>query len=205
MEFNFFLLAYFKKFIFYSKLVCSFSRIAYLAQRLSCRRLQSRVDELRQSNTELEQLNVTRDCCSETDTEGDDISIKESDMNYSPKINESKSYGSTKSADDDTPLVSLHHSNHHSSKSKGSQETKYCASTNSLAASPRSISSKSGSRKRGRLVLSDDEDANMDEHVATSEECELLFVILINRGGKMGWVELGRHAKTYYHLFFLYF
>ncbi|KAI3735773.1 hypothetical protein L6452_15286 [Arctium lappa] len=151
------------------------------------RRLQSKIDELKQSNSDYEPLNVLNDCCSETDTEGDDISLIKSDMNYSPRLNVPNSYGIEDSAADEVPSVSLLRSNGYHTKSKGSQLTKHCTSTKSLETSPRSMSrstcSQTASRKRGRLVLSDDEDENKEmwcprgrvhespeEHVATSNE-----------------------------------
>ncbi|KAL7616590.1 hypothetical protein Lser_V15G04283 [Lactuca serriola] len=147
------------------------------------RRLQLQIDELKNSNNDLEPLNIPKDCCSETDTEGDDdISLmkSDSDMNYSPKLNTSKSYGVEDLSDDEVPLVSFLRK----SKSKGSKVTKHSASTKSLEASPRkSTCSQTLNRKRGRLVLSDDEDENKEvgcpqrriheypeEHVATSNE-----------------------------------
>ncbi|XP_024992039.1 protein TONSOKU [Cynara cardunculus var. scolymus] len=151
------------------------------------RRLQSQIDKLKQSNSDNEPLNVPRDCCSETDTEGDDISLIKSDMNYSPRLSDPKSYGIEELADDSVPLVSLLRSNGYQSKSKGSQLTNHCTSTKSLETSPKSMSrstcSQTASRKRCRLVLSDDEDENKEvwcprgqvhespeEHVATSNE-----------------------------------
>ncbi|KAK9073265.1 hypothetical protein SSX86_007589 [Deinandra increscens subsp. villosa] len=132
------------------------------------RRLQSKVEKLRQldSNKEVEPL---RDSCSETDTEGDDSPLK----SYV-----SKEHGNDESAFDDVPLVSLVF------KSKG---TKHCTSTKSLEASATSMPSQTAGRKRGRLVLSDEEDdENKKQHAdsSTSNECEsTLFVIC---GGKMG-------------------
>ncbi|KAL4562394.1 hypothetical protein LXL04_034596 [Taraxacum kok-saghyz] len=136
------------------------------------RRLQSQIEKLKQSNSDLEPLNIPKDCCSETDTEGDDVSL----MNYSPKLNLSKSYGLEDLSDDDVSFPNI------PSKSKGSQVTrKSSGSIKSLEASPRSMSrsicSQTFSRKRGRLVLSDNEDENdreyPQEHVATSNEFKI--------------------------------
>ncbi|KAK1427245.1 hypothetical protein QVD17_15928 [Tagetes erecta] len=117
------------------------------------RRLQSKIENLKKliKNPEVEPL---RDSCSETDTEGD----------YSPpKSNVSKIHGNDESTFDDTPLISL------VTKSKG---TKHRTTTKSLEASATSMSSQAVSRKRGRLVLSDDEDENKQQHVdgSTSNE-----------------------------------
>ncbi|PWA86432.1 hypothetical protein CTI12_AA062960 [Artemisia annua] len=120
------------------------------------RKLQSQIDKLKQSSSEFEGVNIPRESCSETDTEGDDddddddVVLMKSD---SPKLNASKSYENDELVDDDdVPLVSLRHS-------KGSQVRKQ---TKSPEATP--------SRKRGRLVLSDDEEDFMEEHVGTSTE-----------------------------------
>ena len=123
---------------------------------LFCRKLQSQIDKLKQSSSEFEGVNIPRESCSETDTEGDDdddVVLMKSD---SPKLNLSKSYENNELVDDDddVPLVSLRHS-------KGSQVRKQ---TKSPEARP--------SRKRGRLVLSDDEEDFMEEHVGTSTECK---------------------------------
>ncbi|KAI3762706.1 hypothetical protein L1987_53147 [Smallanthus sonchifolius] len=118
------------------------------------RRLQSKIEKLKQliSNNEVEPL---RDSCSETDTEGDDSPQKSS---------VSKIHGNDELAFDNAPLISL------VPKSKG---TKHRTSTKSLEASATSMSSQTVSRKRGRLVLSDDEDdENKQQHVdgSTSNE-----------------------------------
>ncbi|KAI7745668.1 hypothetical protein M8C21_011533 [Ambrosia artemisiifolia] len=114
------------------------------------RRLQSKIEKLKQltSNNEVEPL---RDSCSETDTEGDDSPLK----SYASKV-----HGNDESAFDDVPLASL------ITKSKG---TKRCTSTKPLEASATSMSSQTISRKRGRLVLSDDEDdESKQQHVGGS-------------------------------------
>nr|XP_043629643.1 protein TONSOKU [Erigeron canadensis] len=118
------------------------------------RRLQSEIDKLKQAISDAEPLNVPKDCCSETDTEGDNISLVNSGSKYSPNPSLSKSYGNNLS-EDDVPLVSLSRSDDYRSKSKR------CSSTKSLEASNKSVSkscSQTVSRKRGRLLLSDDED-----------------------------------------------
>lgn len=133
--------------------------------------MQSKIENLKKliKNPEVEPL---QDCCSETDTDGDDSP---------PKSNVSKVHGNDESTFDDTPLVSL------VPKSKG---TKNRTTTKSLEASATSMSSQTVSRKRGRLVLSDDEDdENKQQHVAgsTSNECESHYLL---SGCKMGWDNL---------------
>ncbi|GJR05782.1 hypothetical protein Tco_0528766 [Tanacetum coccineum] len=83
------------------------------------RKLQLKINKLKQSSSEFEGVNIPRECCSETDTEGDDddVVFMKSD---SPNLNVSKSYENEKLVDDDdddVPLVSLRHS-------KGSQVRK---------------------------------------------------------------------------------
>ncbi|XP_076941342.1 protein TONSOKU-like [Bidens hawaiensis] len=118
------------------------------------RRLQSKIDKLKQLNStnKVEQ----RESCSETDTDGEDSP---------PKSYVSKMHENDDSAFDDVPLASL------VTKSKG---RKHCTSTKSLEASATSVPSQIVSRKRGRLVLSDDEDDDNDnkQHVdgSTSNE-----------------------------------
>ncbi|XP_071741146.1 protein TONSOKU-like [Rutidosis leptorrhynchoides] len=134
------------------------------------RRLNSEIQKLKQLiDSESGPSNIPKDCCSETDTDGDDVSPMKTD---SPKSNIIKSNGNDELADDDPPLLSPH-SNDYPSKSTGSKKS----------TSPRRCGQKVG-RKRGRLVLSDDEDDDVDqvrslqgnvddfqqEHVATSNE-----------------------------------
>ncbi|GKC44790.1 hypothetical protein Tco_1062512 [Tanacetum coccineum] len=89
--------------------------------------------------SEFEGVNIPRECCSETDIEGDDddvVFMKSDSLN----LNVSKSYKNEKLVDDDddddddVPLVSLRHS-------KGSQVRKQ---TKSHEATP--------SRKRARVT-----------------------------------------------------
>ncbi|XP_076893963.1 protein TONSOKU-like, partial [Bidens hawaiensis] len=117
------------------------------------RRLQSKIDKLKQLNStnNLEQ----RESCSETDTDGEDSS---------PKSYVSKMHENDLSASDDVPLASL------VTKSKG---RKHSTSTKSLEASATSVPSQTVSRKRGRLVLSDDEeDDDNKQHVDGSASNE---------------------------------
>ncbi|KAM7523540.1 hypothetical protein LguiA_013442 [Lonicera macranthoides] len=152
------------------------------------RRLQSSIDKLKQSKAkELERKNMVGECCSETETEGDDqLSNSPSDVSYSPMLSESiaiksNSRVSGDELNDDAPLVSLLRS------SKKSSKLKPFTKTNPREGSPRSMSRSTGShsvgRKRVRVVLSDDEDENNEvqccrgrvhrcptEDVATSDE-----------------------------------
>lgn len=157
-----------------------------------CRRLQSSIDKLKQSKAkELERQNMVGDCCSETETEGDDqLSNSPSDVSYSPMLSKSTAIKSNSRVgedelNDDAPLVSLLRS------SKKSSKLKPFTLTDPPEGSPRSMSRSTGSqsvgRKRVRVVLSDDEGENNEvqccrgrvhrcpaEDVATSDECELI-------------------------------
>ncbi|GKB70467.1 hypothetical protein Tco_0931879, partial [Tanacetum coccineum] len=63
------------------------------------RKLQSKIDKVKQSSSEFEGVNIPRECCSETNTEGDDdVVFMKSD---SPNLNVSKSYENEKLVDDD--------------------------------------------------------------------------------------------------------
>ncbi|KAJ6677814.1 PROTEIN TONSOKU [Salix viminalis] len=90
------------------------------------RRLQHEIEKLKSENWEIERKNLAADCCSETDTEGDDhLSDCRSNASCSQEINESGSAGS-----------------------------KYLAASDQQTVL---------SRKRIRIVLSDDEDEMHDE------------------------------------------
>ncbi|KAD6119229.1 hypothetical protein E3N88_10500 [Mikania micrantha] len=110
------------------------------------RRLQLEIERLKQLIS-INEVEALKDSCSETDTEGDDSP---------PKSYISKAQGNDESTFDEALLVS---------KSKG---TKRCTSTKSLEASATSMPSQTVSRKRGRLVLSDDEDDENKKRVASS-------------------------------------
>ncbi|KAK2988280.1 hypothetical protein RJ640_016860 [Escallonia rubra] len=132
------------------------------------RRLQVLIDKLKQSKAiDLEPQNMAGDCCSETETEGDDGLSSMSDLSYIPKISKSSSTKLQSRADeeelqDDVPLISLCHSSKKLSKSKTAFLAKKVTLTKPIGTSPRSISRSTDSqavgRKRVRVILSDDED-----------------------------------------------
>ena len=91
---------------------------------LLSRRLQLLIDKLKRSkNRELEVRNMEQDCCSETDTEGEDILLNGSDMSYSQEASksnstQSQSHAREEETKDDLPLISLLHSRKNSTKLK---------------------------------------------------------------------------------------
>lgn len=158
------------------------------------RRLQTVIDKLKQSKTtELEPQIMAEDCCSETETQGDDqMSNSRSDVNWSPEMSKSsfvklKPCSSAEDLMDDVPSNSLL-PNENLSKLKTARITNPITSREPTEASCRSISrstdSQAVSRKRVRVILSDDEGENDElqcprgrfhnnpaEDVATSDEC----------------------------------
>ncbi|KAG5241972.1 protein TONSOKU [Salix suchowensis] len=139
------------------------------------RRLQHEIEKLKSENWEIEKKNLAADCCSETDTEGDDhLSDCRSNASCSQEINESGSAGSKYLAgaeclNDDLPLISLLRSHKNSPRTKSTQEEMHNTSTWPTKASPQCFSKTASdqqtvlSRKRIRIVLSDDEDEMHDE------------------------------------------
>ncbi|GKU95150.1 hypothetical protein SLEP1_g8546 [Rubroshorea leprosula] len=136
------------------------------------RNLQLKIDRLKESNSaKLEAKEVAMDCCSETDTEGDDylsypnaLSGKRSNSNSN--ISESLAAPQDLNAGD-VPLISLL-SPKGSTKTKTAnvEECNISRKSNVLPkCSSRSTSNQQivTSRKRGRLVLSDDEADSHDE------------------------------------------
>lgn len=149
------------------------------------KRLQVEIDRLKQLNhREFEEQNVAEDCCSETETEGDDqLSNSISSEGCSQKISNSKnSNRSTRCTkieevkDDDVPLISLLPTSKKNSHRKISE-------IKSLSKSSTEVPGKSlwkstvnqqkvVGRKRVRVIVSDDEGETNDEDVATSDECK---------------------------------
>uniref|UniRef100_A0A6N2LC22 Protein TONSOKU n=1 Tax=Salix viminalis TaxID=40686 RepID=A0A6N2LC22_SALVM len=139
------------------------------------RRLQHEIEKLKSENWEIERKNLAADCCSETDTEGDDhLSDCRSNASCSQEINESGSAGSkylagAEGLNDDLPLISLLRSHKNSPRIKSTQEEMHNTSTWPTKASPQCFSKTASdqqtvlSRKRIRIVLSDDEDEMHDE------------------------------------------
>ena len=155
------------------------------------------INKLKQSKTrELETENLEQDCCSETETEGHDLSPNESESSdvscfQEARTNSVKSQSHTRVEEpkDDIPLISLLHSRKSSTNPKTAHVPD--SSTEPTQALPKSMSRSTGSqetlgRKRIRVILSDDEGEMYDElecprgrhhkvieeDVATSDECE---------------------------------
>ncbi|XP_028110671.1 protein TONSOKU [Camellia sinensis] len=137
------------------------------------RRLQLLIDKLKQSTTkELEAQNVEQDCCSETETEGDDQSPNGSDMSCSQETSKynsvtSQSHARVEELNDDLPLISLLHPHKYSAKLKTAfVPVTATKPTQSLPKSvPRSTDSQQTfvGHKRIRVILSDDEGEMHDE------------------------------------------
>lgn len=156
------------------------------------RRIKSIIDELKDSQTEeLEPQILKEDCCSETETEGDDQLSNRSDISCSPEISKlsfskSKPCPSGEDVLDDVPSISILCPTDSASKSKPRrirkpatcrEQTEISSRSNSRPTSGQAIS-----RKRVRVILSDDESENEVPHssgrfhispaedVATSDE-----------------------------------
>ncbi|XP_059644880.1 protein TONSOKU [Cornus florida] len=139
------------------------------------RRLQLLIDKLKQSKSrELEVQTMAGDCCSETNTEGDDQSsnsiseVSCSSMKSKSNSTKAKSGTSLEEFKDDAPLISLLRSHRNSSKIKTSQVERPIAYGHPTEASSKSMSISFGSqqtvgRKRVRVILSDDEGEIQDE------------------------------------------
>ncbi|XVF61874.1 hypothetical protein PTKIN_Ptkin08bG0169300 [Pterospermum kingtungense] len=130
------------------------------------RRLQLEIDKLKQSKLEkLEEKHIAEECCSETDTGGDDHCLD----NMSNASNRSTSLTSSAELNDDIPLISLIRPSKRSSKNKTSHTEKNNISIDPDESFPKSLSKSKGNqqtvvgRKRVRLVLSDDESDVHDE------------------------------------------
>ncbi|XP_042971160.1 protein TONSOKU-like isoform X1 [Carya illinoinensis] len=140
------------------------------------RRLQLLIDKLKQSgDKELERHNVAEDCCSETDTEGNDH-LSESRYNACclPEMSKwnssrSKSEASVEELNDDVPLISLIGYGRNSPKMKSAQSGKQNICTQPTKVLPKSLSESTRDqqtvvgRKRVRVILSDDESEEPDE------------------------------------------
>ncbi|XP_017226134.1 protein TONSOKU isoform X1 [Daucus carota subsp. sativus] len=162
------------------------------------RRLRSIIDKKRDSATEvLEPKILKKDCCSETETEGDDqLSNSRSDISCSPEISKSsfnryKPGPGAKDIVDDAPSNSFL-CPENASKSKPRPIKKPSTSRepddSSLRSQSRLASSQAVSRKRVRVILSDDESENDEvppssgrfrfspaEDVATSDEVDRTY------------------------------
>ncbi|XP_022741653.1 protein TONSOKU-like [Durio zibethinus] len=139
------------------------------------RRLQLEIDKLKQSKVkELEANHIATDCCSETDTDGDDDcsdNMSNAYLEVMSKFNSNRSASLAASGelDDDLPLISLIRPSKRSPKNKTAHTGKYNISIEPDGAFPKSLSKSTSnqqtvvSRKRVRLVLSDDEGDMHDE------------------------------------------
>ncbi|KAL6965580.1 hypothetical protein U1Q18_036634, partial [Sarracenia purpurea var. burkii] len=158
------------------------------------RRLQLLIDKLKQSKTrELEAKIMRQECCSETDTEGNDISPNGSDTSSfqeTSKTSSVKSQSRTRVEErkDDLPLISLLHSRKNSTQlnTAGLPVTSKKATQDSPKSMPIATDSQqiAVGRKRIRVIVSDGEDEMHDgvecpmgrhhkgqgEDVATSDE-----------------------------------
>ncbi|KAL9329739.1 hypothetical protein ACSQ67_004742 [Phaseolus vulgaris] len=131
------------------------------------RRLKLLIDKLKESKEkEAAAKNMSEDCCSETDTEADDyLSNSGSDNFCFPKtISQSKAPTTGEELEDDAPLMSLYQSIKSSSKNKTGHKESLLNSTKQAEQSPSSLKNQTSdhqtivSRKRVRVILSDDDD-----------------------------------------------
>ncbi|KAA3477919.1 protein TONSOKU-like isoform X1 [Gossypium australe] len=133
------------------------------------RRLQLEIDKLKQSKVEeLDEKNIATDCCSETDTEGDDHCSDDMSSACLEVLRKSNSNGSVPleasgESNDDLPLISLIRPSKRSSKNKTADTADNNISKEPDETSPKTLSKSTSNqqtvvgRKRVRLVLSDDE------------------------------------------------
>ncbi|XP_012086071.1 protein TONSOKU isoform X1 [Jatropha curcas] len=152
------------------------------------RRLNHEIVKL-EKQRELEMQNFARDCCSETDTDGDnhmsDILSNASDPLQISKSSSTKSKFldselQLKGDDDDVPLTSFFHLSKSLSRKKPAHGENSDTSYTPAAASKKCMSKRTSNqqtvvgRKRVRMVvLSDDEDEMYDEdcHTGSSNRC----------------------------------
>ncbi|XP_050205266.1 protein TONSOKU isoform X2 [Mercurialis annua] len=157
------------------------------------RRLQLEISNLKhEKRRELETKNLARDCCSETDTDGDDdLSDITPNASHSPKINRSDARKSkplaVEESNDDLPLISFMQSSKRASRKNTACVQNRNTSDKLAVTSPKRLNKTSNQervvgRKRARVVISDDEgemddeekldgrfDKHMVEDVATSD------------------------------------
>lgn len=127
---------------------------------LKCRRLQYLIDKLKQSKSEkLEGRNMAEDCCSETDTEGDDYLSNSRSSAKKAKPKPDHEY-----IEDDLPLISLLQSNQKLRKQNMAHlEEVQPTGVSHKSSSTSTSNQQTVSRKRLRVVLSDDEGEMRDE------------------------------------------
>lgn len=140
------------------------------------------------------------DCCSETETEGDDLSPNGSHMSCfqeTSKTNSAKSQSQNRMEElkDDQPLISLLHSRRNLTKQKTTCVP--ASSSKPTQTLPESMprfteSQQTVGRKRICVILSDDEgemyeevecprqrhQKGLEEFIATSDECEVINYLL---------------------------
>lgn len=159
---------------------------------LLCRRLQLLINGLKQSkDKELERHNLAEECCSETDTEGNDhLSERRSNARCSPDASNwnysiSNSGASGEEPSDDVPLISFFGSCKNSTKNKSVQLKKHNNHSQTIKMSPKSLSKSTNNqqpvvgRKRVRVILSDDDSELPDEvecSKGTPDKCPVQFV-----------------------------
>lgn len=163
------------------------------------------LEKLKQSeNAELESKGILGDCCSETQTELDNLSTDDrSDGSFStkkdkPNPSRAKSSDTDDEFNENTPLISLLRSNKNTAKHRTGCGQAPNISSRPFGSPTESISRSTGSltvsRKRVRVILSDDEGENeedccsrrmvhksLKEDIATSDECKLqvLFILFL--------------------------
>ncbi|KAM7257408.1 hypothetical protein ACFE04_013149 [Oxalis oulophora] len=151
------------------------------------RRLQLEIDNLKAKNENLDQPIVAMDCCSETDTEGDE-NLSGCRSKDPSKSNSSRadSFDFVENLNDEAPLISFIQSRKSSPQRKTTNLKQSHVSAKPMDSSPQSLSIPTSSqqtvigRKRVRMVISDDEDevehwkGELHNHpaecVATSDE-----------------------------------
>ncbi|KAH9669138.1 protein TONSOKU [Citrus sinensis] len=134
------------------------------------RRLQHEIDKLKETKSEdLEAHDVAKDCCSETDTEGNDhLPDVRSSACFSAEMSKSdsgrsKTLAGLEDVEDDEPLISFLRSSERLPKLKSAYVEKQSIPTEPREPSPKTLPKSTnsqqtgGGRKRIRVVLSDDE------------------------------------------------
>ena len=125
------------------------------------------IDKLKQSKSEkLEGRNMAEDCCSETDTEGDDCL-----SNSRSSVKKAKTKPDHEEFEDDVPLISLLQKNQKLPKQNVVRVDEVQPTGASRKSSSTSTSDQQTvSRKRVRVVLSDDEGEIQDEVACSNFE-----------------------------------
>jgi hypothetical protein len=144
--------------------------------------LKQLIDELKKSSEEQEANSMPGDCCSETDTEADVcMSNSESDDFCFPKTTYKSETPTPEEElnDDNAPLMSLYQSIKGSSGKITGHKESHTNSTKQVEQSPRSLTKLTGEnqavvgRKRVRVILSDDDDDEMEYSSKKNHDCPL--------------------------------